>query len=136
MTPAPYDGRIPFWVGGAPTDITARRIADHGYGWITSIQASLEDIERGVEVILQGCERRGRSADSVAVLAQLGLEQVARPSLEESLLARVEHLQGLTEEILGRGATHVALPLGTFARDRAEAETLVRSLVGSVAILP
>jgi probable F420-dependent oxidoreductase len=128
--PKPARGTIPIWIGGDPTEITARRVARLADGWIAPESSGAEDVERAVGLIRTACQARDRDPDVVAVQAPLRPPAGWDPTWSwGEISARLDDVRRAFDDLVGAGATEVSLPLAAYASDPDVAERLVLVLV-------
>jgi probable F420-dependent oxidoreductase len=128
--PKPARGTIPIWIGGDPTEITARRVARVAEGWIAPESSGAEDVRRAVGLIRTACQARDRDPGVVAVQAPLRPPAGWDPtcSWDEISAARLDELRNAFDDLGRAGATEISLPLAAYASDPDVAERLVRVL--------
>jgi probable F420-dependent oxidoreductase len=121
--PAPLQpGGIPLWFGVAPTEDSARRIAELGEGWVP-ISPDPAFIAEGVARIRRAFEAAGRDPATLRVRAQLQIatDDGGRPDLERSLAT--------LDQTLEAGATDIAVVPGTYIRSHRELRPFFERLV-------
>ena len=94
--------------------------------------ASPADVARGVELLRQACATVGRDLSEVAVSASIPdwTDQEGKPKAPPSDLdERIDHAFRGASDLTAAGATHATLNLALYAGCRAEAQTVVQSLV-------
>ncbi|MBG0560349.1 TIGR03619 family F420-dependent LLM class oxidoreductase [Actinoplanes aureus] len=70
MAPAPVQaGGPPVLLGGA-AEIALRRAGRLAAGWVSSSQASLEDIARGARIVREAAEEAGRDPDAMRIVVR------------------------------------------------------------------
>lgn len=118
VLPLPFpDGGIPIWLGAGATPFMARRVVSWCDGWITSVASTIDEVERGVELLKKACRAAGRDPATVGVSVQVRG-------------ASVEALWDAIVEAWEIGATQVVVPLGRVVRDEREAADVVTELAG------
>lgn len=121
--PVPWQGAaLPIHIGGRPTPITARRVVRLGDGWIASEGACAAEIEAGLALL------RAAGQDAGADLSRLRVRATAHPA---GTGAAARDLAARAAELFAVGATDVTIGVGEIARDRAEAQDIVRAVVGA-----
>jgi probable F420-dependent oxidoreductase len=117
--PGPFGGAsLPVYIGGRPTGITARRVVRIGDGWIASEGAGIDTVEQGVQALVRACAEAGRDIGDYRIRATAHPDRGA-PDIAAELRTRVAALAEA-------GATDITVALGELARDRAEAQDLLR----------
>jgi hypothetical protein len=95
-------------------------VARLGDGWIASEGASVSDVETGVTRLRAACAELGGDP------ARLRVRATARHSGSGDVAGDLADRAG---ELFAAGATDVTIALGEVARDRAEAEDVVRAVL-------
>jgi probable F420-dependent oxidoreductase len=130
--PVPAAGAaMQVWYGAKMTRSTARRVAQTFDGWIGRARLTPDEVAASVDRLVSACEEEGRDPSELAVRVTLPWfdtwGEAAAMSADAAIAAAVEagyqHIDG--------GATHLVVPLDGYARDRDEAEHVVRSLVSA-----
>lgn len=106
--PRPVDPNgVPLWFGGGATKRTAQRVARFGVGWLPVAGTTLDDIERGVELIRAEFDSVGRDPDTLEVRAS-----------------------GDPTELEARGVTVAGFALGRSVQSPVDAIAFVEQIVG------
>ncbi|MEO8693187.1 MAG: TIGR03619 family F420-dependent LLM class oxidoreductase [Acidimicrobiales bacterium] len=133
--PGPYRASgVPIWIGGWPGRVQARRVALLGDGWIFNTAATPEDVARSMVLLHDACAEIGRDADAVPVRAMVPSRARLTPSID-SLDDQIDALVAYATSLVDAGATHISVPLGSYARDRNEAQHVVQSIARHLASL-
>ena len=80
------------------------------------------------------CADIGRDADTIPVRAMVPSRARLTPSID-SLAGQVDALVAYATSLVDAGATHVSVPLGSYAHDQDEAQHVVQSLTRHLASL-
>ena len=133
--PAPFRSTgIPIWIGGWPGPVQARRVARLGDGWIFNTAATPGDVARSMSMLAEACAEVGRDPNDVPVRAML--PSASRLDARSAALSdQIDALCAYATSLVDAGATHVSVPLGSYARNHDEAEHVVRSLTRYLASL-
>jgi probable F420-dependent oxidoreductase len=113
-------GGIPVWFGGGPTDVTARRIAALGEGWLPVGVTPFDDLKDGIERIRAAFREAGRDPAELGVRA--GVAVATHDDGRLDLARTLEPVPRLAEA----GVTLVSLALGRFLRDRGDVAPFLR----------
>lgn len=132
--PAPFHSTIPIWIGGWPGRVQARRVARLGDGWIFNTAATPHDVARSMAMLGDACAEVGRDPNGVPVRAMLPSATRLNAS-SRALADQIDALAAHASSLVEAGATHVSVPLGSYAHDQDEAEHVVRSLTRHLASL-
>ena len=112
-------GGVPLWFGIAATERGARRIAEHGAGWMP-METGPEELQQGIERISAALREAGRDPAGLGVRAHLPIALAdGRPDLDATLAG----LPALAEA----GATLASLPLAAFVRAPAGARAFLEA---------
>ncbi|WP_305782552.1 TIGR03619 family F420-dependent LLM class oxidoreductase [Symbioplanes lichenis] len=79
MAPAPVQPGGPPILLGAKADSALRRAGRLAAGWVSSSTATLQDIERGTQIVRRAAEEAGRDPDTVRIVVR----GAVRPGLRE-----------------------------------------------------
>lgn len=75
-------GGVPVWFAGGATRRTARRVVELSAGWLPVAGTPMADIEAGIALIAEECQRTGRDPATVGVRAGLPQPAAADGSLD------------------------------------------------------
>ncbi|WP_067504007.1 TIGR03619 family F420-dependent LLM class oxidoreductase [Actinoplanes sp. TFC3] len=70
MAPAPVQAGGPPILLGGTADIALRRAGRLAAGWVSSSRATLEDINRGTQIVRRAAEEAGRDPDAVRIVVR------------------------------------------------------------------
>jgi len=133
--PGPYRASgVPIWIGGWPGRVQARRVARLGDGWIFNTAATPNDVAHSTVLLQDACAEIGRDADAIPVRAMVPSRARLTPAID-SLADQIDALMAYATSLVDAGATHVSVPLGSYAHDRDEAQHIVQSLTRHLASL-
>jgi hypothetical protein len=114
--------------------VQARRVALLGDGWIFNTAATANDVARSMVLLQDACAEIGRDADAIPVRAMVPSRARLTPSID-SLADQIDAVVAYATSLIDAGATHVSLPLGSYAHDQDEAQHIVQSLTRHLASL-
>ena len=133
--PGPYrESGVPIWIGGWPGRVQARRVARLGDGWIFNTAATPNDVAHSMVLLQDACAEIGRDADAIPVRAMVPSRARLTPSID-SLPDQIDAVVAYATSLVDAGATHVSVPLGSYAHDQDEAQHIVQSLTRHLASL-
>ncbi|HEY3699561.1 MAG TPA: TIGR03619 family F420-dependent LLM class oxidoreductase [Spongiibacteraceae bacterium] len=108
--PTPVQKPLPIWYGGAPTAVTAKRIAEFGHGWVPLFLPEAE-LSKGIALIREAFCARGRNPDELQVRHSLF------PSFNSSGKFDLEATCEPVERLQAMGVTMINLGLGWCVRE-------------------
>jgi hypothetical protein len=114
--------------------VQARRVALLGDGWIFNTAATPNDVARSMVLLQDACAEIGRDADAIPVRAMVPSRARLTPSID-SLADQIDAVVAYATSLIDAGATHVSVPLGSYAHDQDEAQHIVQSLTRHLASL-
>jgi probable F420-dependent oxidoreductase len=115
-------GGVPVWFGGGPTDVTARRIAALGDGWLPVGVMPLDELTAGIERIRAAYRGEGRDPSGLGVRA--GVPVVTNDDGLVDVGATLADVDRLADS----GVTLISLALGRFLRDRDDVGPFLRDV--------
>ena len=116
-------GGVPIWVAGTLHGRNLDRLVRYGDAWIPIMGETIEGIAAGAVMVRDACTAAGRDASALQVQAPLRIAtgDDGRPDLARSVES--------VPELVAAGATDINVPLRAFARDVADAPTVMAELV-------
>jgi probable F420-dependent oxidoreductase len=119
--PRPVQARVPVWFSGPASDVTVRRVAELGDGWLP-LAIPLDDVTATVERMQNAFVAAGRDPSTLSVRQGLAVQTAGDGSVDlDATLAPVD-------DLAARGVTSVSVALGRFLRDRDDIEPFLRAL--------
>jgi probable F420-dependent oxidoreductase len=118
-------GGIPVWFGGGPTDVTARRVAAFGEGWLPVGVMPFDDLTGGIERIRAAYREAGRDPAQLGVRA--GITVATHEDGRLDLARTLEAVPRLAEA----GVTLISVALGRFLRDRGDVAPFLREVAAA-----
>jgi probable F420-dependent oxidoreductase len=119
--PRPVQARVPVWFSGPASDVTVRRVAELGDGWLP-LAIPLDDVTATVERMQNAFVAAGRDPSTLGVRQGLAVQTAGDGSVDlDATLAPVD-------DLAARGVTSVSVALGRFLRDRDDIEPFLRAL--------
>jgi probable F420-dependent oxidoreductase len=117
------EGGVPIWVAGTLNKRNLERLVWFGSAWIPIMGETVEGIANGVETLRAAFAEEGRDPDDLQVQAPLRMvmDDNGRPDLARSMAT--------VPELVGAGATDIAVTLRAFARDVADAPSVMKDIV-------
>jgi probable F420-dependent oxidoreductase len=123
-------GGVPIWFGGAPTRLTARRVAELGQGWVPIGNTPIPDVAAGMALIAEECARVERDSDDLTYRCSLTVvkDSSGKPNLDRTLATASQFVE--------IGATMIQLPpLAHFTSRVDEVEGVLRTAKSHLASL-
>lgn len=109
------DRYVPILLGGPATRVVTDRIARLADGWHPLGGTSPEEVARGVTLLREAYERRGRDPDRVRVRVALTLPREGTPA------ERLAAVDEAADTMVGAGATTLQVPMASLGDSVAEA---------------
>jgi probable F420-dependent oxidoreductase len=124
--PRPVQARVPIWFSGPASDVTVRRVAELGDGWLP-LAIPLDDVTATVEQMKTAFVAAGRDPSTFGVRQGLAVRTADDGTVDlDATLAPVD-------DLAARGITSVSVALGRFLRSRDDIEPFLRALGEAVA---
>lgn len=126
-SPRPEPGRVPIWVSGSLTAPVLRRLVAWGDGWIPIMDATDDDLARGVERLREAFAAAGREPDTLQVRGRLPVVRDDHRRID--IDATMEGVPA----VLAAGATDLMAPLPALDRDPEVAASYLPALTKAFA---
>jgi alkanesulfonate monooxygenase SsuD/methylene tetrahydromethanopterin reductase-like flavin-dependent oxidoreductase (luciferase family) len=119
--PRPVQARVPIWFSGPASDVTVRRVAELGDGWLP-LAISLDDVTTTVARMREAFVAAGRDPSTLGVRQGLAVRTADDGTVDlDATLAPVD-------DLAARGITCVSVALGRFLRSRDDIDPFLRAL--------
>lgn len=126
-SPRPAPGQVPIWVSGSLTAPVMRRLVAWGDGWIPIMDATDDDLARGVDQLREAFAAAGRDPDTLQVRGRLPVVRDENKSID------IDATMEGVPSILAAGATDLMAPLPALDRDPQVAASRLPALVDAFA---
>lgn len=110
MTPASVQSGGPPILLGGTAEAALRRAGRIAAGWLASSRASLDDIERGVQVVRQAAEDAGRDPASLRIVVR-GVVQAGAADRDVALSGSWKQIRAGAQRYADAGATELSYDL-------------------------